>query len=94
MRRGRVPPGEDGACKLFEPMGCTDLCAGGVDIVDDGEQGRPGIWTGDRVVQKEYILTVIGKVLVAAQLYHLGRTRPCNLSGPSVLSPRPFQRQY
>lgn len=61
MRRGRVPPGEDGACKLFEPMECTDLCAGGVDIVDDGEQGRPGIWTGDRVVQKEYILTVIGK---------------------------------
>jgi len=91
MRRGRVPPGEDGACKLFEPMECTDLCAGGVDIVDDGEQGRPGIWTGDRCLEgsaKGIYSHGHWKVLVVISPW------ACNLSGPSVLSPRPFQRQY
>jgi len=44
MRRGRVLPGDDGACKLPELTDCADLCAGDVAIVGDDEQARNLEW--------------------------------------------------
>jgi len=44
MRRGRVLPGDDGACKLLELTDCADLCAGDVAIVDNDEQARNLDW--------------------------------------------------